>query len=179
VFFDRDGVLNHAILRDGKPYPPATLDELEIVSDASSALNTLSDAGFLLVGVTNQPDVSRGTQGREVVEAINRILLSRLPLQDIRVCFHDDRDDCACRKPRPGLLIGAAAVFELELSSSFLVGDRWKDVEAGHRAGCTTILIDRGYSEAWLGRPPHHTVNTLAQAANWIIQQVREGGEAI
>src|SRR5262249_39432347 len=104
VFLDRDGVLNRAIVRNGTPHPPATLAELEIAPDASRALDDLKAAGFLLIGVTNQPDVARGNQSRAVVESINAALLASLPLQEILVCYHDDGDGCDCRKPRPGLL---------------------------------------------------------------------------
>src|SRR5258708_3854186 len=108
VFLDRDGVLNRAIVRDGKPYPPASPEELEIMPDADKACRDLRNAGFLLIMVTNQPDVARGSQKREVVEAINRILADRLCLDSVKVCYHDDADNCKCRKPEPGLLQEAA-----------------------------------------------------------------------
>ena len=108
VFLDRDGALNRALVRHGKLYPPASLAELQIVPDAPQALVALQAAGFLLIGVTNQPDVARETQRREVVEAINAALLAILPLAEILVCYHDDGDRCSCRKPQPGLLLQAA-----------------------------------------------------------------------
>src|SRR2546429_2967557 len=109
VFLDRDGVLNQAMVRGGKPYPPASLTELQILPGTSDALYALQAAGFLLIGVTNQPDVARGSQRREVVEAINAVLRATLPLAEILVCYHDGRDGCSCRKPQPGLLLQAAA----------------------------------------------------------------------
>ena len=121
--------------------------QLQIVPDAPAALAALKAAGWLLVGVTNQPDVARGTQQRAVVEAINAAVLAALPLQDIFVCYHDARDECECRKPRPGLLHQAAAMYGSDLAASVMIGDRWKDVEAGQRAGCATVLIDCGYAE--------------------------------
>ena len=171
VFLDRDGVLNRATVKNGKPYPPATLAELQILPGALSALESLKAAGLLLIGVTNQPDVARGTQRRDVVEAINTALLSALPLLEILVCYHDDQDGCACRKPLPGLLLQAAARHTIDLSSSVMIGDRWKDVETGNRAGCATVLIDYGYSELAAGRPPDHTVHSLSEAAAWILTQ--------
>jgi D-glycero-D-manno-heptose 1,7-bisphosphate phosphatase len=105
------------------------------------------------------------------VEAINTALLSALPLQEMLVCYHDDQDGCACRKPLPGLLLQAAATHAIDLSASVMIGDRWKDVETGHRVGCATVLIDYGYSELRGGRPPDHTVHSLSEAAAWILSQ--------
>ena len=174
VFLDRDGVLNRAVVRAGRPYPPATPADLQILPDAPSALGAIKAAGFLLIGVTNQPDVARGTQRREAVETINAALIAALPLREILVCYHDDRDGCDCRKPLPGLLLQAAARHAIDLSSSFMIGDRWKDIEAGRRAGCATVLIDQGYAETGPGpRQPDRTVRSLAEAAAWILSRSR------
>jgi D-glycero-D-manno-heptose 1,7-bisphosphate phosphatase len=171
VFLDRDGVLNRAIVRNGTPHPPTNLAELEIVPDASRALQDLKAAGFLLIGVTNQPDVARGTQSRAVVESINAALLASLPLQEILVCYHDDGDGCDCRKPRPGLLFQGSARHAINLSLSFVVGDRWKDVETGHRASCATIFLDYDYAEQGPDSPPDYTANSLSEAAAWILRR--------
>jgi len=178
VFLDRDGVLNRAIVKDGRPYSPRSLRELEIPGDAAASLHALRAAGLLLVCVTNQPDVARGTQRREVVDEINDVVRAALPLDDLLVCFHDDADACDCRKPRPGLLLQAAKRHGIDLRSSFMVGDRWKDVEAGRSAGCAAILIDCGYAESGpAARPPDRTVRSLAEAAEWILTRAGRGGE--
>lgn len=169
VFLDRDGVLNQAVVRDGKPFPPAGPDEMQINPEAKSALLDLKKRGFNLYVVTNQPDVARGTQTRESVEAIHRTLQSSLPIDGVFVCYHDDSDDCACRKPRPGLLLEAGRQHNLDLSRSFFIGDRWRDIDAGHNAGLATVLIDYGYSERKPMRPPEGTVRSLREAADWII----------
>jgi transaldolase len=171
VFLDRDGVLNRVFVRNGTPHPPATLAELEIVPDAPKALEDLRAAGFLLIGVTNQPDVARGTQHREVVDAINGSLLAALPLHEILVCDHDDQDGCECRKPRPGLLRQGAAKYAIDLSSSFIIGDRWKDVETGRRAGCTTVFLDYDYGESGPDSTPDYTTHSLSEAAAWILSR--------
>lgn len=168
VFLDRDGVINRAVVRDGKPFPPERVDDLEILPGVPEALSRLHDAGFRLVVVTNQPDVARGTQRREVIDAMHAALAAALPLDEFRVCDHDDRDGCACRKPAPGLLEDAARAAGVSLPASFMVGDRWRDVEAGRRAGCTTIFIDRGYDERRPERPDV-TVASLSEAADWIL----------
>ncbi len=171
VFLDRDGVLNRAIVRDGRPYSPAGLDEVEVTPGAREALAQLKEAGYLLICVTNQPDVARGLQQRETVEAIHVLLRAALPLDDLLVCYHDDTDHCACRKPAPGLLLAAAARHGVNLSQSFMVGDRWRDVEAGRRAGCRTLLIDNGYAERGPAVPPDHRVRTLGEAVTWILSE--------
>jgi D-glycero-D-manno-heptose 1,7-bisphosphate phosphatase len=172
VFLDRDGVLNRAFVRDGSSHPPATLDELEIVPGVPEALGALKSAGFLLIGVTNQPDVARGTLERQLVEDINKALMAALPLDGIRVCYHDDRDGCNCRKPLPGLLTKAAEELDIDLSTSFMIGDRWKDIQAGHHAGCQSIFIDWGHGEEWKGELPDKQVKNMPEAASWILERL-------
>jgi D-glycero-D-manno-heptose 1,7-bisphosphate phosphatase len=167
VFLDRDGVINKAVIRAGRPYPPANLSELEILPRVPEALNRIRDAGFLSIVVTNQPDVARGTASREEVEAMNATLADRLAIDEFRVCYHDGADNCDCRKPRPGMLLQAARKWELDLATSYMVGDRWRDVEAGQRAGCRTIFIDYGYDEKQPERYDHR-VASLWEAAGII-----------
>jgi D-glycero-D-manno-heptose 1,7-bisphosphate phosphatase len=170
VFLDRDGVLNAAVVRDGKLVPPASVEEMTLLPGVPAALTRLRAAGFLLVVVTNQPDVARRTARREDVDGINDSLRASLPLDDIQVCFHDDGDGCDCRKPLPGMLLSAAARHGVDLSSSFMVGDRWRDIEAGRRAGCATILIDTGIREATFV-PPDVSAASLLDAAQWILSR--------
>jgi D-glycero-D-manno-heptose 1,7-bisphosphate phosphatase len=169
VFLDRDGVLNRAIVRNGISCPPSTLEEFEILSGVVDACSALKEAGYVLVVVTNQPDVARGTQRREVIEAMNAELVAELPVDDVRVCYHDDSDQCACRKPNPGMLLDAARDWGIDLAESFMIGDRWKDIEAGKRAGCTTILLDDHDTEKTQSRPDQ-TVHNLYEAATWILK---------
>jgi len=175
VFLDRDGVINRAIVRQGKPYPPANLDELEILPGVLEALSQLRAAGFYLIVVTNQPDVARGIMTWKDVETLNRALESQLPLDEIRMCCHDDADHCTCRKPAPGMLQAAAQEHRLDLSTSFMIGDRWRDVEAGRRAGCSTVFIDHGYVEP-LRSQPDVRVTCLAEAAGWILSHNGQEG---
>jgi len=169
VFLDRDGVLNRAMVRDGKPYPPASLAELEIVEGAAAALARLKERGFLLIVVTNQPDVARGTQTLAAVQAIHHVMLRTLPLDEFLICPHDDRDGCQCRKPAPGLVIEAQRRYGIDLSRSFLVGDRWRDIDAGHAAGCRTVWLDRSYRERGPSAPPDARVASLRDAVDWIV----------
>lgn len=168
VFLDRDGTLNIATIRDGRSYPPASLAELAVVPGAAPALSALRQAGFCTIVVTNQPDVALGKQRREVVEAINDALRAQLPLDDIRVCYHADADGCDCRKPKPGMLLDAARVWNIALDASFMVGDRWRDVAAGHAAGCRTLLIEAGYRERRV--EPTFSVTSLVEACDIILK---------
>lgn len=169
VFLDRDGVLNEAIVRNGKPYPPTSVGELIIPADVPDALNILQAEGFLLIGATNQPDVARGTTTKKAVLEINDILTQTLNLTEIRTCFHDDIDQCTCRKPRPGLLTKAAIDFAIDLQQSFMIGDRYKDIEAGFNAGCKTIWLRRHYLEKEPAQPADFIASTLMEATVWIL----------
>jgi len=172
VFLDRDGVINRACVREGKPYPPASLAEMEVLPGVAQALAALREAGFLLIVVTNQPDVARGTASREVVEEMNKHLAARLPIDEFRTCFHDSGDGCDCRKPLPGALLAAAKIHGIDLGQSYMVGDRWRDTEAGRRAGCKTIFIDYGYDE----KQPEsvdYRVRSLMEATQIILGEMK------
>lgn len=167
AFIDRDGVINDTRLVDGVPRPPDRLEDLVILPGVKEALELLAARGLRRIVVTNQPDVARGTLTRESVEEVNAGLMDRLPLDAIMTCYHDDADGCACRKPRPGLLVEGAKAQGVDLSRSFLVGDRWRDIEAGHAAGCLTLLVDAPYNRGRTGNP-HHVVADLLDAARVI-----------
>ena len=123
IFLDRDGVLNEVLIRDGKPYPPGTILELKLCKGVEKGLKILKSKGFLLIVVTNQPDVSRGKTTKKV-EEINDYLFNLLPLEEIKTCFHDNNDKCFCRKPNPGMIIESAKKFNIDLSKSYIIGDR-------------------------------------------------------
>ena len=173
VFLDRDGVLNQTVMRHGKPYPPASLADLVVLPGVSHACQALHAAGYLLIMVTNQPDIARGTQSRAAVDQMNGSLQQQLGLDAVHVCPHDDRHRCTCRKPQPGMLTQAAGEWAIDLARSFLVGDRWRDIEAGRRAGVRTVFIDYAYQET---RPDFadHTAPSLAAAAGWILARSTE-----
>jgi len=172
VFLDRDGVINRAFVHDGRSYPPACLNEVEILPQVYLALNNLKKAGYLLIVVTNQPDVATGKTSKLVVDQINSYLANSLPIDEFRTCYHDDRDGCQCRKPLPGALISAAIDHQINLDYSFMIGDRWRDIEAGTAAGCKTFFIDYGYQEK---QPdcPDFIVASLAEAAEIIIGEFK------
>ncbi len=170
VFLDRDGVINRAVVRDGKPYPPATLEAFELLPGVPEAVAALRAAGFLVIVATNQPDLATGKQRPEVVQAMHDRLRRELAVDDIRMCVHVDADGCICRKPRPGMLTEAARDWAITLADSVMVGDRWRDIEAGRAAGCRTVFLDYGYAEK---RPesPDVILSSLAEASRWILEQ--------
>ncbi len=169
VFLDRDGVLNVPIVRNGKPYPPENPADLSIIEGVPEALELLKQSGFVLIVVTNQPDVARGKIRQSIVEAINEKLMNTVTLDDIRICYHDDTDYCHCRKPLPGMLLDAAEEHNIDLAKSYLVGDRWRDIDAGFAAGVKTVFIDYGYNEQQPEHIPNFTGKSLLEAAHWII----------
>ena len=173
IFLDRDGVLNALVEHNGELCPPASLRELQILPGTKDALLKLRGMGFALIVVTNQPGVARGTLKKSTVEAIHRELLETLPIQGIYACYHDDADKCHCRKPKPGLLLDAARECQISLMDSYMVGDRWRDVEAGQGAGCRTVWVDLG-EEKRPSPPPDITVHSLPEAVFCVSQEWKE-----
>jgi D-glycero-D-manno-heptose 1,7-bisphosphate phosphatase len=164
-------VLNAPVVREGKPYPPRTLAEFLVYPEAVEACTLLHKQGFLLVVVTNQPDIGRGTQSMEVVEAMHKHLQQIIPaIQWIEVCTapDDKAPDAYRRKPAPGMVLDAAKALDIDVSRSYLIGDRWRDIECGHAAGCVTFFIERQYQEK-LRSSPHHYVTNLLEAAQMIL----------
>lgn len=161
-------MINRAIVREGKPYPPANLAELEILPGVPKALEELHAANYLLIVVTNQPDVARGTAKKEDIEEMNAQLSAQLPIDAFKTCYHDSADACLCRKPLPGALLEAAKEYNINLSKSFMVGDRWRDVEAGQAAGCKTFFINYRYAEQ-KPETPDFIVSSLLEAQQIIL----------
>ena len=168
IFLDRDGVLIETAVRDGRPFAITHAEPMVILDGVPKACARLKAEGFLLVLVTNQPDVARGTTPLEFVQQTNATLLATLGLDDARLCCHQDSDRCGCRKPKPGLLTDAAASMSIDLMHSFMIGDRWRDIEAGRNAGCKTVLIDRHYDEK-KADAPDHVADSLLAAVPWIL----------
>jgi D-glycero-D-manno-heptose 1,7-bisphosphate phosphatase len=167
VFLDRDGVINESLVRNGRPYAPTHFAEFSILPGVCEALLSLKKAGYRLIVVTNQPDLAKGSLPPDELEKMHSKMLSTLPIDDVRVCPHIEEDGCSCRKPKPGMLIDAARELSLDLKKSFMVGDRWRDIDAGKAAGCKTVLIGDGYGE----RPivADATVTSLLEASRLIL----------
>jgi D-glycero-D-manno-heptose 1,7-bisphosphate phosphatase len=173
VFLDRDGVINRAVVRDGRPYPPARIEDFELHDNVAAGCARLKAANFLLVVITNQPDVRRGKQSRETIEAMHLKMQSALPSLDrIEICYHAGErygEPCECRKPRPGLILRAAAELKIDLGASYVIGDRWRDVDCARAAGCRAIFIQRGYEES-LRELPDFTVQNFNDAVNALLR---------
>lgn len=167
IFLDSDGVLNKAIINeDGKPVAPATLAELEIPAEVKPSLDKLKIAGYLLICVTNKPDIERGLMTQDQVDAIYHKIRNELPLDDVCICYHENS---ACYKPKPGLLLDAAKKYNIDLAQSYMIGDRWRDIGAGQNAGCKTVWIDRAYAEKNPSPPADYTAHSLTEATQWIL----------
>jgi D-glycero-D-manno-heptose 1,7-bisphosphate phosphatase len=170
VFFDRDGIIDQAVVREGRPYPPLRIEEVRLLPGTIKAMKKLAKAGYALFGITNQPDVARGTQSRAMVESINAFIQDHTPVNEIFVCYHDNQDQCDCRKPKPGLILQAAKKYALNLSRSWMVGDRWQDIAAGQAAGLKTIFVDYKYSEPFQGPPATYNIEDTASVAAIILE---------
>jgi len=168
VFLDRDGVINRALVRDGHPFSPSSVGEFEWVAGIQGVVGELYSAGFWLFCVTNQPDVGRGLQDIAVVEALHKMVKDEIPVEKIYACYHDGVSDCSCRKPKPGLILQAVADFEIDLKESWLVGDRWKDIDAGNAAGCQTVFLDYRYDES-LRSSPDHVITDIRELPGLIL----------
>ena len=172
VFLDRDGVINRAIIRENLPYPPTRVSEFEILPGVREACERFRRAGYLLVVATNQPDVGRGLVPREAVEAMHEQMNTLLPLDRIETCYHpgQGQSNCDCRKPKPGMLLRAARELGIDLKNSWMVGDRWRDVDCGHAAGCRTVFIESHYAEP-LKQKPDFVAQDLPSAAEIILSR--------
>ena len=176
VFLDRDGVLNANIMRDGKQVAPWRLEDFKLLPGVTEAVRSLKVAGFDVVVVTNQPDIATGRTNRAVLDAMHSTLSRDVPVDAIKVCVHLDSDACACRKPKPGMLLEAAVEREIALRESYLIGDRWRDIGAGHAAGCTSILVGDWDGDAPSGmQPAFETVSSLPEAVRIILHRERDG----
>jgi D-glycero-D-manno-heptose 1,7-bisphosphate phosphatase len=168
VFLDRDGVINRSLIRNGRPYAPVSLADLEFLPGVAEAIGKLKQAGFKVIVVTNQPDVTAGLLSRDTLAAMHERVTRELGVDDIKVCYHVDQDRCECRKPKPGMLLEAASQWSIDLQQSYLVGDRWNDIEAGRAAGCKTILIRSEYDEQQADKPDA-VVESLFEASELIL----------
>lgn len=169
IFLDRDGVINRPLVRDNKPFPPARAEDFELLPGVAEACARLKAAGFLLVVATNQPDVGRGTMARETVEAMHAKMCAALPIDRVEVCYDPGQGvPSEFRKPAPGMLLRAARELGIGLPQSWMIGDRWRDIDCGAAAGCRTIFVDHGYDEK-LRAMPDFRVRSLAEAAEVIL----------
>ena len=168
IFLDRDGVINKAIIRNKKPYPPSSISELEIIPRVYEGVQLLKHAGFKLIVISNQPDVSRGTLKMESVNEINNCIIEQLKIDEVICCFHDDIDNCDCRKPKTGMIIKALKKWDIDLSLSYLIGDRWRDIETAKNIGVRSILINYDYDEKKV--TADFECNNLEEAANFILK---------
>jgi len=171
VFLDRDGVVNRPLVKNGKPCSPRTFERFELYVGVKDILELYRQEGFLNIVVSNQPDIARGLMSLETLEQMHEFVRNNLPIDDILICPHDDGDGCDCRKPKSGLLLTAAREWQIDLKSSFMIGDQWKDVEAGRNAGCTTILLDYAYNQ---DAKPDFRAQDLWSAAEIVLCARRE-----
>lgn len=165
VFFDRDGVLNHLVQRDGSYYSPKKFEDFRIVNEAKEVVNRVQAMGFLAIVISNQPDISRGKLKQSELDKMTDLLFKKLNVDDIFYCTHDDNNDTGCRKPAPGLFYRAQEKYNIDFSLSFMIGDTWKDVEAAKNAGIFMILLNKKYNKELI---VNYTANNLLETISII-----------
>lgn len=188
IFIDKDGTLIEDVPYNIDP------DKIKLYPEVGSALKHLKKAGFRLVVISNQAGVAKGLFKEEDLEEVEKVLAKMLErynvvLDSFYYCPHHIEGkveeyaiDCSCRKPKAGLLTKAAADLNIELSKSWMLGDILNDVEAGNRAGCKTILIDRGNETEWLineYRKPDFTVKDMKEASKKIRELAKDDKEIV
>lgn len=166
VFLDRDGVVNPVVLKNGKPYPPSPKD-YTLFPEAKIAISALKEAGFKIFIFTNQPDITKKIISQEELDGIHKMIYKELAIDEIVTCIHIDEDKCSCRKPKPGMILELQKKWKVTLNQSFVVGDRWRDIEAGENAGCNTILIGDGYNEKKISA--NRQAQNILEASNLIL----------
>lgn len=174
VFLDRDGVISRSKVIDGKPYAPRLLEEFRIFPRVAESVQKLKNAGFYVFVVTNQPDIGNGLVDPAIVDAMHEKMRRDIELDDILMCPHKQIDECSCRKPKPGMILSAAKRFGINLSTSFMVGDRRTDILSGISAGCYTIFVRRrfGYGENHgIDIPANKVVGSLSEATRHILER--------
>lgn len=161
IFLDRDGVINRVIMHNGIPNPPIRLSDVYLITGIKELIKKWHDDGYIVIVITNQPDVANNIVTKNKVDKINKYLKSEVMFDDIFVCYHNGNDNCNCRKPKVGLFIEAKTKYNIDFSKSYMIGDRWKDMEAGEKVGCKTIFIDNNYEEK---KPigPDYTFNKVS-----------------
>jgi D-glycero-D-manno-heptose 1,7-bisphosphate phosphatase len=147
VFLDRDGVINQVIIRDGEVFSPRSREEFLFIEESVQAIKYLKKAGFIVIVVTNQPDIARKRLSSDDLQWMTGKIMEVTEVDDIVICYHDDSDACPCRKPKAGMLLESSKKWKVDLSRSFMIGDTWKDVKVGQNAGCIPILLDAPYNK--------------------------------
>jgi D-glycero-D-manno-heptose 1,7-bisphosphate phosphatase len=173
VFFDRDGIINKALVKNNKPYSPLTVKEFKFTDYIKLGCEALERAGFFLFIVTNQPEISRGNLQQNELNLINLLIYQTLPVKEILVCPHSHEDLCSCRKPSAKMISDAANSYNIDLKNSWLIGDRWKDIDCGFKAGCKTIFVDYNYDEI-LKEKPNFIVSSVSSAINIILEESKK-----
>jgi D-glycero-D-manno-heptose 1,7-bisphosphate phosphatase len=168
VFLDRDGVINANLERNGRPVAPTTLAEFELLPGVVESVQRMKERGYLIIVITNQPDVADGRTARSTVDAMHDLIRCKIAVDDIKVCFHNDSAGCACRKPKPGMILDAAAEHGIDLARSYVVGDRWRDIAAGRAAGCMTFFVDYDHKQDGPNFPDR-VVKSLPEATSLIL----------
>ena len=170
VFLDRDGVLSKVYVKNGKGFAAKKLKDFKLFYGSKESVRKLKLAGFMVIVVTNQPDVGNKLITKITLKKMHDKLKKITNVDAIYTCIHSQSANCYCRKPKPGMILTAAKKYKINLKKSFMAGDRLSDILAGKKAKCRSIFLDKKYFEK---KPKYQeaTFNNLPQAANYILKQ--------
>jgi D-glycero-D-manno-heptose 1,7-bisphosphate phosphatase len=172
VFLDRDGVINQSIIVNKKPFSPRTKSEFKFIPNIKNLISKIVELNFYTIIITNQPDIATAHLDEEMLKYFHDKIRRKIPITDIFVCRHISSQNCFCRKPKPGLILEAAKKYNIDLKKSYLIGDRWKDINAANEVGCHSIFIDYDYTEKLETKPNNH-VKSMAEACDVFFKKER------
>lgn len=169
VFLDRDGVINELVSRDASMVSPRLFSEYKVCDGAAEAIESLLHAGYELVVVTNQPDISRKKMLQNELNKMTEALLA-MGIHKVVVCPHSDEDFCKCRKPKPGMLKDHLSARRVVPQKVWMIGDREGDIAAGKSVGATTIFLSAVSKQNKIDSD--YYCKSLIQAAEIILREI-------
>lgn len=169
VFLDRDGVINAIVSRGGKLSVPFSVNEFKVIEGAREAVALLKAHGFVCIVVTNQPDIARGNLSEKNLSAIHKYMQKETGVEAVYFCPHSKDGECNCKKPAMGMVQDAVREHGIVLAESWLVGDRWRDIQMAKNAGLKSILVvTDATKEDVVPMEPDYSVKNLSEAARII-----------
>ena len=173
VFLDRDGVVSRAVVINNRPFSIRRASDLQILDEVNEALGIFGKLALIPIIISNQPDVARGLLSQLEHEKIESKIVTLTGISKIYTCTHDEKDNCFCRKPKPGLILKAAEDHDIDITKSYLIGDRWRDMDLAKNVDCRSFFINRNYEEKYPEYFDYETGSILESAK--IIEKLEKG----
>ena len=146
LFLDRDGIINVPLVKKNKPFAPTEISQFRLYKNLNKTLNYIKKLNYLIIIITNQPELSKGNLNKKTLDQMHEIIYSTFPIDDIFVCKCQESSSCKCYKPKPKMLYDAKIKHNIDLKKSYFVGDTYRDVYCASNAGCYSILLKKRYN---------------------------------